>query len=101
MIKEDDGLLQGRTIYVYVLPAKETPKEAPSLLLLRSIEEEHLSIMETLTNSQKTHRLPPLWNWLSKMKMESTIFSRFVAVNLALKVTSASTSWPSFTSLRR
>ena len=38
MIKEDDGLLQGRTNHVYVLPAKETPKEAPEVFLTTASE---------------------------------------------------------------
>ena len=33
MIKEDDGLLRGRTDHVYVLPYKETPVEAPEVFL--------------------------------------------------------------------
>ena len=33
MIKEDEGLLRGRTNHVYVLPTKEKPTEEPEVFL--------------------------------------------------------------------
>ena len=38
MIKEDEGLLRGRTNHVYVLPTKEKPTEEPEVFLANASE---------------------------------------------------------------
>ena len=89
MIKEDEGLLRGRTNHVYVLPTKEKPTEEPEVFLANASEvyRRRTSLdYENFDQFASARRLPHLWNWSSKTRMELTIFSLFVAANLAWKV---------------